>query len=71
MLAPARTSEAVIERLSHEVKTAAAASRFVAALAPQGMQIIASSPAEMRAAMQGDSRKWAEVIAATGITINQ
>jgi hypothetical protein len=25
----------------------------------------------MRAAMQADSRKWAEVIAATGITINQ
>jgi tripartite-type tricarboxylate transporter receptor subunit TctC len=71
MLAPARTSEAVIERLSHAVKTAAAAPRFVAALAPQGMQIIASSPAEMRSAMQDDSRKWAEVIAATGITINQ
>ena len=71
MLAPARTSEAVIERLSHEVKTAAAAPRFVAALAPQGMQIIASSPAEMRAAMQDDSRKWAEAIAATGIPINQ
>jgi hypothetical protein len=35
------------------------------------MQIIASSPAEMRSAMQDDSRKWAEVIAATGITINQ
>jgi tripartite-type tricarboxylate transporter receptor subunit TctC len=71
MLAPARTSEAVIERLSHAVKTAAAGPRFVAALAPQGMQIIASSPAEMRSAMQDDSRKWAEVIAATGITINQ
>ena len=35
------------------------------------MQIIASSPEEMQTAMQADSRKWGEVIAATGTTINQ
>jgi tripartite-type tricarboxylate transporter receptor subunit TctC len=53
------------------VKKAAVDPRFVAALAPQGMQIIASSPEEMQTAMQADSRKWGEVIAATGTTINQ
>jgi tripartite-type tricarboxylate transporter receptor subunit TctC len=71
LLAPAKTPLGVIERLSQEIKKAAADPRLVAALAPQGMQIIASSPAEMQAAMQADSGKWGEVIAATGTTINQ
>jgi tripartite-type tricarboxylate transporter receptor subunit TctC len=71
MLAPAKTPPSIVDRLSREAKKAAADPRFVAALAPQGMQIIASSPEEMQAAMQADSKKWAEVIAATGTTINQ
>jgi len=71
MLAPAGTPQGIIDRLSGEVKRAAAEPRFTAALAPLGMQIIASSPADMRAAMKEDSNKWSELIAATGITINQ
>ena len=71
LLAPARTPASVIDRLSHEVKKAASDARLVAALAPQGMQLIASSPAQMQAAIEADSRKWGEVIAATGTTINQ
>jgi tripartite-type tricarboxylate transporter receptor subunit TctC len=71
MLAPAKTPQPVIDRLSREIKKAASDPRFVAALAPQGMQIIASSPEEMLATMQADSKKWSEVIAATGTTINQ
>lgn len=71
MLAPTKTPQSVIDRLSQEIKKAAADRRFIAALAPQGMQIIASSPAEMQMAMQADSKKWSEVIAATGTTINQ
>jgi tripartite-type tricarboxylate transporter receptor subunit TctC len=57
--------------LSRDVKQAAADSRFIATLAPQGMQIIAGSPDEMLAAMQADSKKWGDVITATGTTINQ
>jgi tripartite-type tricarboxylate transporter receptor subunit TctC len=71
MVAPAKTPQPVIGRLSGEIKKAAFDPRFVAALAPQGMQIIASSPEEMLAAMHADSKKWDEVIAATGTTINQ
>ena len=71
MLAPARTPANVLERLSGEVQKAATDPRFVAALAPLGMQIIASSPQDMETAMQADFRKWGEVIAATGTTINQ
>src|SRR6516165_8585763 len=71
LLAPAGTPQGIIDRLSGETKKAAAEPRFVATLAPLGMQIIASSPADMRAAMEADSNKWGELIAATGITINQ
>jgi tripartite-type tricarboxylate transporter receptor subunit TctC len=71
MFAPAKTPEVIVDRLSREIKNAAADSRFVAALAPLGMQIVASSPDEMLQAMRDDSKKWGEVIAATGTTINQ
>ncbi len=71
MLAPARTPQSIIERLSREIKKAAVDPRFIATLAPQGMEIIAGSPDEMLATMRADSKKWSEVIAATGTTINQ
>ena len=71
LIAPARTPAGIVDRLAREVRSAAADPRFVAALAPQGMQIVASTPEEALAAIRVDSRKWGEVIAATGITVNQ
>ena len=53
MLAPAKTPQTVIDRLSREIKKVESDPRFVAALTPQGMQIIASSPDEMLAANAG------------------
>jgi hypothetical protein len=35
------------------------------------MEIIASTPAEMDKAMKETSKKWGDVITATGTTINQ
>ncbi len=71
LLAPAKTPQSIIDRLSRDVKQASGDSRFIATLAPQGMQIIAGAPDEMLAAMQADSKKWGDVITATGTTINQ
>jgi tripartite-type tricarboxylate transporter receptor subunit TctC len=71
VLAPAKTPPSIIDQLSRELKKAAADPRFISALAPQGMQIISSSPEEALAAMRADSRKWGEVITTTGTTINQ
>jgi tripartite-type tricarboxylate transporter receptor subunit TctC len=71
LLAPAKTPPGVVERLSRELKKAATDQRFIATLAPQGMQIVVSSPEEMRTAMEADSKKWADVIRETGTTINQ
>jgi tripartite-type tricarboxylate transporter receptor subunit TctC len=71
MLAPAKTPPGVIERLAREIKKASTDPKFVAALAPQGMQIIASSPDEMAHAMREDSKVWGDAIRETGTTINQ
>ena len=71
MLAPAKAPQSVIDRLAREIKKASVDPKFVAALAPQGMQIVASSPEEMAQAMREDSKKWGDVIRQTGTTINQ
>ena len=71
MFAPAKTPQSVIDRLAREIKQASIDPKFVAALAPQGMQIVASSPEEMAQAMREDSKKWGDVIRQTGTTINQ
>ena len=71
LLAPAKTPKTIVDRLAQEVKKASTDPRFIATLAPQGMQILAASPDETLAAMRADSKKWGDVIAATGTTINQ
>jgi tripartite-type tricarboxylate transporter receptor subunit TctC len=71
MFAPAKTPPSVIDRLSREIKKASTDPKFVEALAPQGMQIIASSPEEMAQALREDFKKWGDVIRDTGTTINQ
>lgn len=69
--APAKTPPAIVDRLAREIKQAAAHPKFIAALAPLGMQIVATSPDEMAQAMRRGSEKWGKVIAETGTTINQ
>src|SRR5260370_22029832 len=71
MLAPAKAPQSVIDRLAREIKKASADPKFVAALAPQGMQIVASPPDGMAQAMHGDAKKWGDGIRQTARTINQ
>jgi tripartite-type tricarboxylate transporter receptor subunit TctC len=71
MFAPAKTPQSVVDRLSSEIKQASTDPRFIAALAPQGMQIVASSPSEMAQSLRDDYKKWGEVIRETGTKINQ
>jgi len=70
MFGPANLAPAVMDRLSSAIKQMSVDPRFVAAMVPQGMSIVAGSPAELREAMRADSKKWAEVIKRVGITIN-
>jgi tripartite-type tricarboxylate transporter receptor subunit TctC len=71
MVAPANTPQAIVDQLARAIKQAATDPRFIAALAPQGMEIVASTPQEMLETTLADSKKWGEVIAATGTTVNR
>lgn len=71
LLAPAKTPPSVVDRLSSEVKKAVADPRLKDRLTEQGLDVFGSSSEEMRAIMQSDTRKWSEVIVATGAKIPQ
>jgi len=71
LLAPAKTPQHVVDRLANEVKTAVADSGFKSRLGEQGLDVFGSSSAEMLAVMTADTKKWNEVIAATGAKVPQ
>jgi tripartite-type tricarboxylate transporter receptor subunit TctC len=71
LLAPAKTPQHVVDRLASEIKTAVADGTFKARLGEQGLDVFGSSSAEMLAVMTADTKKWSEVIAATGAKVPQ
>jgi tripartite-type tricarboxylate transporter receptor subunit TctC len=71
LLAPAKTPASVVDRLAREVKTAVADPKLKDRLTEQGLEVFGSSSEEMRTIMQADTKKWADVIAATGAKIPQ
>ena len=71
MLAPARTPQTIVDRLSSEVGKAVADPKLKDRLTEQGLDVVGSSPGDMLAVMTADTRKWGEVIAATGAKIPQ
>jgi tripartite-type tricarboxylate transporter receptor subunit TctC len=71
LLAPAKTPASVVDRLAGEVKKAVADPKLKDRLTEQGLEVFGSSSDEMRAIMQADTKKWADVIAATGAKIPQ
>jgi tripartite-type tricarboxylate transporter receptor subunit TctC len=71
VLAPARTPGPVLDRLTAEVRKAVADPRFADRMKAQGLDVVGSSATEMLAQMQLDTKKWAEVIRATGTKIPQ
>lgn len=71
LLAPAKAPKAIIDRLSAEVRKAVEDQRFKDRMKTVGLEVDGGSPEAMRATMQSDTKKWAELITATGITIPQ
>jgi tripartite-type tricarboxylate transporter receptor subunit TctC len=70
MFGPANLPPNVLDRLSSAIRQMSTDPRFVAAMAPQAMRIVAGSPTELQEAMRTDSQKWADVIKRAGITIH-
>ena len=68
LLAPARTPQNVVDRLASEVE-GRRRSQIEGAPHRAGLDVFGSSSDEMLAVMRADTKKWAEVIAATGAKI--
>lgn len=62
LYAPARTPEAVVERLHAEVARAARQADVAARLQQLGYEPVVSTPAELAAFQRSERAKWAEVI---------
>jgi tripartite-type tricarboxylate transporter receptor subunit TctC len=71
LLAPAKTPQSVVDRLTGEVRKAVADPKLKERLTEQGLDVFGSSSEEMLAVMRADTKKWGEVIAATGAKIPQ
>ena len=71
LLAPAKTSKSIVERLSAETKTAVNSQIFKDRMKSVGLEIDGGTPAAMLETMRSDTQRWAELIKATGITIPQ
>jgi tripartite-type tricarboxylate transporter receptor subunit TctC len=69
VLAPARTPQPVVDRLTAAVRGAAADPKFRDTMTAQGLDPVGSTPDDMLALMHADTRKWADVIKATGAKI--
>lgn len=69
LVAPAGTDKAVVDRVNAIVREAMTKPDFVAALQKQGMEPRASSPAEFRAYIQREKEKWATVIKAANVPL--
>jgi tripartite-type tricarboxylate transporter receptor subunit TctC len=71
LLAPAKTSNSIVERLSAETKTAVNSQIFKDRMKSVGLEVDGGTPAAMLETMRSDTQRWAELIKAAGITIPQ
>jgi tripartite-type tricarboxylate transporter receptor subunit TctC len=71
LLAPAKTSKSIVERLSAETKTAVSSKIFKDRMKSVGLEVDGGTPAAMLETMRSDTQRWAELIKATGIAIPQ
>ena len=69
MVAPPATPAPLIARLNAEFKQALAHNDVRTKLIAEGSEMVASSPAEFRAFIADDVRKWANVVRVTKMTI--
>ena len=70
VLAPAGTPQAVIERLNAEIAKASESAKAKEIFATNAAETLRQSPAAMQRALEQDVKTWAEVVKATGVTVN-
>ncbi len=67
LLAPAGTPSAIVERLQTEIRRGLLAPASKDKLARDGVEVVASTPAELESFMRADMAKWSAVIKTAGI----
>ncbi len=70
VVAPARTPQAVIEKLNEEIARSLAAPDMKDKFAAAGMEPIGGSPADFATFLRDETRKWAGVIRAANIRVD-
>lgn len=69
LFAPAATPAAVIDKLNGEVRKALGDAATAQALSKQSLDVVLSSPAELKDRIQSESARWEALIKAKGITL--
>jgi tripartite-type tricarboxylate transporter receptor subunit TctC len=69
ILAPRKTPQSVLGRLTEQVRKAVVDLRFRDRMTKVGLDVVGSTSEEMLTTMRTDTNKWAEVIRATGAKI--
>ena len=67
VLAPARTPAAIVDRLSREIAAVLHAPDVVQTFNDRGIEPVGNSPAEFRAFIESETRRWLKVAQAAGV----
>ena len=70
MLAPAGTSDAIVERLNRELRDALDSAEVRKQFLAAGVLPMHSTPAEFRSYMKSEIAKWAKVVKASGARVD-
>jgi tripartite-type tricarboxylate transporter receptor subunit TctC len=68
-MAPAGTPREVVEKIQRDTARVLAQADVKQRLSVQGMTAVANTPADFAAAIEGESRRWAEVVAARKLSV--
>jgi tripartite-type tricarboxylate transporter receptor subunit TctC len=70
ILAPARTPEAIVNKLNAAIHTALADPELIELLKSRGARVVPSTPDEFARHIAASTKKWAEVVKASGAKID-
>ena len=69
ILAPRGTPPAIVNKLSEEIRRLLKSPDSIKRMSAMGLDVIASTPAEFKAAITADMKRWSEVVKAANIKV--
>ena len=71
ILAPAKTPEAIVNRLSEEFAKLAKAPEIVKRMDTDGAEMVGSTPAQLRQVVVTESARWRKIVQENGIKLEE